>query len=295
MDHSDLVRSDRVDRLATAYVNRRRGLHTPKDVDIETQAAGAVFSTLPDMATYAAALLDGSRGIVKPETLASAFEPHYRPCSTHPGIGLSFFRDDLGGRITVGHGGGVPGFVTAFALAPQDGVGVVAFTNGGGQAVSLAAHRVLCSLLGVDTAPVRRPLQPDLWADLIGYYRPDPGPLTNARVLVLGGGAEIAVRRHRLVLRAPSPVAALRRGLPLMPADDEGRVYTVDLDSIGMPPIAIHVERERGAPVALHAGGVVSGAFPALRKTSDWKNPRRALGLVGVGAALLLAARRFRR
>ncbi len=60
MDHTDVVRSDRVvDRLATGYGNRRRGLHTSRDLDIETQAAGSVFSTLPDMATYAAALLDG--------------------------------------------------------------------------------------------------------------------------------------------------------------------------------------------------------------------------------------------
>ena len=52
MDHTDVVRSDRVvDRLATGYGNRRRGLHTSRDLDIETQAAGSVFSTLPDMAT----------------------------------------------------------------------------------------------------------------------------------------------------------------------------------------------------------------------------------------------------
>lgn len=294
MDHTDVVRSDRVvDRLATGYGNRPRGLHTSRDLDIETQAAGSVFSTLPDMANYAAALLDGGRGIVKPDTLATAFEPQYRPCPTHPGIGLSFFRDDLGGRLNVGHSGGVPGFVTAFAIAPDEGVGVVAFTNGGGQAVAIAARRVLGALLGVDPGPPRdRPLRPERWAELVGYYRPDPGPLTNARVLMFGGGLEIAVRRQRLVLRGLSPLPGLARGVPMVPADEDGNVYVVDLARAGIPPMAIHFERNAGAPVAMHCGGAVMGAYPALRKTAGWKNPRRAIGVAAAGAGLAVAARR---
>ncbi len=294
MDHTDVVRSARVvDRLATGYVNRRRGLHSPRDVDVETQAAGSVFSTLPDMATFAAALLDGGRGIVKPDTLGAAFEPHYRPCPTHPGIGLSFFRDDLGGHLAVGHGGGLPGFVTALAIAPDEGVGVVAFTNGGGQSLAIAARRTLCALLGVAPGgPGGRPLRPERWADLVGYYRPDPGPLTNARVVLLGGGLEVVVREQQLVLRGLSPLRALRRGVPMVPADDDGNVYVVDLAGAGMPPMAIHVERNAGEPVALHCGGLVAGAYPALRQTSSWKNPRRALGIAGAGVALAVGARR---
>jgi CubicO group peptidase (beta-lactamase class C family) len=296
MDDTDVVRSDRVaERLATAYVNRRRGLHTPRDADVETQPAGSVFSTLPDMARYAGALLDGGGGVVKPDTLETAFEPHYRPCPSHPGIGLSFFRDDMDGHRAVGHGGGIPGFTTAFALAPDDGVAVVAFTNGGGQAVSLAAHRVLCALLGIPARRARRPLQPEHWRDLIGYYRPDPGPLTNARLLAVGGGMEIAVRDHRLVARALGALAPLRRGAPLAPADADGRVYMIDLEHIGMPPLALHVDRDVGGRVSLHIGGPVIGAMPALRKTSDWKNPRRLVGVAGAASAAVIAARKVRR
>ncbi len=230
---------------------------------------------------------------MKPDTLTTAFEPHYRPCPSHPGIGLSFFRADVGGHVTVGHGGGVPGFVTAFALAPDDGVGVVAFTNGGGQSVALAAHRVLCALLGVEARPPRRRLQPEHWNDLIGYYRPDPGPLTNARVLVLGGGVEIAVRGRRLVLRTATPLPGLGKGVPMRPVDDDGSVYAVDLAAMGMPPLAVHVERVEGRPVALHCGGPVVGAYPALRKTSGWKNPRRAARVVAAGAAFAVAGRKL--
>ncbi|MGH8976856.1 MAG: serine hydrolase domain-containing protein, partial [Acidimicrobiia bacterium] len=297
MQHTDTVRSVRVrDQLATAYVNRRRGLHSPKDTDIELQAAGSVFSTLPDMATYVAALLDGGRGVVAPATLAAAFEPHFRPCATHPGIGLSFFRDELDGRTVVGHSGGVPGFVTACALAPSEGVGVVAFTNGGGQAVAIAAHRTLCALLGVDGGPPRaRPLRPDRWRDLIGYYRPDPGPLTNGRTMILGGGVEVAVRDHSLVLRGASPLPGLWKGIPMQPADDDGDVYVVDLQRAGMPSLAIHVERSSDQPVTLHFGGLTIGAFPALHKTSGWKNPRRVAAGVAAGAALTVAGARLRR
>ena len=301
MDHTDVVRSDRVvDRLATGYGNRRHGLRTSRDLDIETQAAGSVFSTLPDMATYAAALLDWGRGIVKPETLATAFEPHYRPCPTHPGIGLSFFRDDFGGRVTVGHGGGVPGFVTAFAIAPDEGVGVVAFTNGGGQAVAIAARRVLGALLGVDPGvPRDRPLRPERWAELVGYYRPDPGPLTNAR--------RAHVRRRPRdrgpapAVGAPGPVTAARVGSGRPDGSRRRGRERLRRRSrgAGMPPMAIHFERNVGEPVALHCGGPVAGAYPALRNTAAGRthgersaSPPRAGARVAAGRG---SARRRRR
>ena len=78
----------------------------------------------------------------------------------------------------------------------------------------------------------------------------------------------------------------------MVPFDEDGNVYVVDLARAGMPPMAIHVERNAGEPVALHCGGPVMGAYPALRKTTGWKNPRRAIGVAAAGAGLAVAARR---
>jgi CubicO group peptidase (beta-lactamase class C family) len=298
MEHTDVVRSPRVTGdLATGYTLKRKGLVEPKDVDIAVPAAGSVFSTLPDMAAYVAALLSGGRGVVSPSTLADAFAPQYRPCPTHPGIGLSFFRDEIEGHTIVGHGGGWPGFITAMSLSPDDGVGVVAFTNGGSQAVSLIAHRALCMLLGVDPEPSPRRLQPERWADLVGWYKPDPGLLTNLRTLAFGGGFEIVQQRKQLLLRATAPVRSLGRGIPLQPMDDEGNVFAIEFPELGTPPLVIHVEHdEQGRAVALHIGGPVLGAFPAMRRSSPWSNPRRILSAAaltaGVGREVMKRRRR---
>jgi CubicO group peptidase (beta-lactamase class C family) len=268
MERTDVRRSARVrGELATGYALKRRGLRPARAIDVGTPAAGAVFSTIPDLAAYAAMLLDGGRGVLSDETIAMAFEPHYRPCATHPGIGLSFFRDTRGDHRIVGHGGDVPGFATAFLLAPDDGVGVIACGNNGHPAVGLAAHRALCALLGVDAGPPRgRPLRPEKWGDLVGRYRPDPGALTNARMLYLGA-VKLAIRRRKLVLWTPAAWLVHERAFEMLPADDDGRIYVIDTERFGPPPIAVHVESQAdGRPTTIHVGGLTVGAFPALRR-----------------------------
>ena len=235
MDDTDVERSERVRGRARDGLRQPAGAvsQSPRDIDVETDPAGSVFSTLPDMAAYAAALLDGGQGIVKPDTLAMAFEPHYRPCPSHPGHRTVVLPGRRRGSRTVGHGGGIPGFVTAFALAPDDGVGVVAFTNGGGQAVCArrAPGAVRIARRRCRDHRVRN-CNPSTGPTSIGYYRPDPGPLTNARVLVLGGGVEIAVAEAGSCSVGP-PLPGLGKGVPMLPADDDGRVYVVDLAALG--------------------------------------------------------------
>ena len=59
-------------------------------------SAGAVYSTTSDMARYTAALLGGGANahgrVLRPETLATMFQPHYQPDPRIPGMGLGFFR-----------------------------------------------------------------------------------------------------------------------------------------------------------------------------------------------------------
>jgi CubicO group peptidase (beta-lactamase class C family) len=136
MEHSDLLRSGRVrPRLATGYALRSRGLKAVTDREIVPAGGGSVYSTTSDMARYAAALLGGgtnSHGsVLRPETLARMFEPHYQPDPRIPGIGLGFFRGEAGGHPTVSHDGIWNGFHSDIVLAPDQGVGVVAFTNTG--------------------------------------------------------------------------------------------------------------------------------------------------------------------
>ena len=91
-----------------------------------TAAAGSIYSTPRDMARYLAALSAVALGehgtILKPGTLAMMFQPHYQPDPRIPGMGLAFWRVDLGGRAAVEHQGVVPGFNSQIFLAPDDGV-----------------------------------------------------------------------------------------------------------------------------------------------------------------------------
>ena len=158
------LRSERVrPRLATGYALRSRGLKAVADREVVPAGGGAVYSTTGDMARYVAALLGGGANehgsVLRPETLATMFEPHYQPDPRLPGMGLGFFRDQVGGHRTVGHDGIWNGFHSDMVLAPDDGIGVVAFANTGpfnprGAPVPVA-HALLRRLLGLPDDAVR--------------------------------------------------------------------------------------------------------------------------------------------
>ncbi len=106
MADTDLLRSDRVKaRLATGYELRSKGAKAVDGRELITAGGGAIFSTPRDMARYVAALLGGGANehgsVLKPETLATMFEPQYQPDPRIPGIGLAFSRDDVGGHLAV--------------------------------------------------------------------------------------------------------------------------------------------------------------------------------------------------
>ncbi|HEU4491434.1 MAG TPA: serine hydrolase domain-containing protein, partial [Jiangellales bacterium] len=164
MGDSDLVRSERLrPRLATGYELRPGGLEAVKDRETVPAGAAGVYSTTRDVARYAAALLGGGANahgsVLGPATLSGMFEPHHQLDPRLPSIGLAFFRDEVGGHRTVGHDGIWKGFLSTMVLAPDDGLGVLAFANTGrfrpGGAPDAVADAVLRSLLDVpgETVP----------------------------------------------------------------------------------------------------------------------------------------------
>jgi hypothetical protein len=248
------------------------------------------------MARYVAALLAGGTNehgtVLEPATVASMFEPHYQPDPRIPGIGLSFFRADLGGHRTVEHQGVLPGFNSQIFLAPDDGVGVIAFTNGARGAMlwmPFEVSRLLAQLLGVPEEGIRTdvPQHPEIWGELCAWYRLS-SPLTDVRMRsLLGGGAEVSVRRGELTLRSLSPVPTLYRGFTLHPDDeDDPYVFRIDLAESGLGPIRVVFGHDRVhldvMPLTLHKG-------PATRNPRWW-----VTGALAVGA-MAIAMRRVRR
>jgi CubicO group peptidase (beta-lactamase class C family) len=297
MADTDLLRSERVrSRLATGYALRADGPHPVSDCDVVTVGAGSIYSTTSDMARYVAALLGGGANahgsVLKPETLASMYAPHYQPDPRLPGVGLAFFRGEVGGHLVVEHDGLVPGFSSQLSVAPDDGVGVVAFTNGARSAMAWLGAEVegmLRYLLGVPDEVIRTdvPHHPELWSDLCGWYS-FCGSLRDVQKWFIAG-AEVFARHGQLTLRALSPIPALNHGLPLHPDDDtDPYIFRIDLSKLGIGTSRVVFSQEPGVgTTALHLH--LDFAPLSFDKQPATKNPRLwATG--GLGAVAAVAA-----
>jgi CubicO group peptidase (beta-lactamase class C family) len=301
MEETDLIRTDRVrQRLATGYALRSRGARPVGDCDLIPLAAGGIYSSTRDMARYVAALIGGGSNengtILQPETLASMFEPQYQPGSRLPGIGLAFFRHDASGHLLVDHEGLMPGFSSEMCVAPDDGVGVLAFTNGargakawlGGETIGLLRHE-----LDVPDDVIRPdvPHHPEIWSELCGWYS-FRGSFRDVEKWFIAG-AEISVRRGSLVARPETPILALSRGLPLHPDDGtDPYVFRIDLSEVGIGTARVVFGKDGSGVNSFHLEVVPPLSFD---KQPSVRNPRRwAAGTLGA-VAVATAAKAVRR
>lgn len=310
MADTSLVRSDLdQSRLATGYTLGSHGAKPVAYREMVTAGAASACSSTRDMARYVAALLGGGANehgsVLRPGTLATMFEPQYQPDPRIPGLGLAFFRGSTGGHPVVEHQGILPGFNSQIFLAPDDGIGVIAFTTGARLAMMwLPAEtaRLLNHLLGVPDDAIRTdvPQHPGIWGDLCGWYYL-PGPLTDARARgLLGAGAEVFIRRGQLMLRGLSPVPALYRGFVLHPDDEKDPyAFRIDLSGFVNGTIRVLFSREPGTgttavhldvmPMTLYkqpartnprlwATGAIAAAtaFVAHRGRAAWRQHRAA-------------------
>lgn len=301
MADSGLLRTDRLERRrATGYEIARTGVNDVAERDFVTAGAASVYSTPADMARYLSALLgEGSNehgAVLKPGTMAMMFDAHYRPDPRIPGLGLAFFRSQVGGKAVVGHQGSLPGFHSQISLVPDSGIAVMAFTNGAQQAdlwLPGEVSRLLRELIGLPAEECAFAHHPGVWGDVCGWYRLSAG-LTDIRLrAMMGLGAEVFIRGDRLKLRFLTPIPELAAGFELHPDDEhDAYVYRIDLSDSGLDPMRIVFGQDRtGATTRLHLDMMPL----TLEKQPPYTNPRSWLaGGLGVGAAATLA-RRLRR
>jgi CubicO group peptidase (beta-lactamase class C family) len=303
MTDTDLRRTERVtSRLATGYEMGRTGPKAVTAREFVTAGAASIYSSPRDMARYVAALLGGGTNghgsVLEPSTLASMFEPQYQPDPRIPGLGLAFFRGDLGGHRAVEHQGTLPGFHSQILLAPEDGIGVMAFTNGSWLAdfwLPAGTSGLLGNLLGVpaEAIPTDVPERPELWGDLCGWYQLS-APLTAVRLrAMLGAGAEVFVRGGRLTLRALTPIPLFYKGFPLHPDDDDDPyVFRIDLSEYGLGSLRVVFGQDAGG----RTSRVHLDVMPlTLHKRAAATNPRRWAGAVLGAVAVATAATAVRR
>jgi CubicO group peptidase (beta-lactamase class C family) len=309
MADTDLLRSERVaSRLATGYTLGRRGPEAVPDRDWIGAGGGGIYSTTRDIARFAAALMGGGANehgsVLESAMLETMFEPNYQPDFRLPGWGLGFSRGEAGRHRVVGHDGILPGFNSALLVTPDDGLAIVAFTNGSKGAfvwMETEFKRLLHHLLDVPDEVVRTdiPHRPEVWEELCGRYRP-PSRISDLRQrLAIPGGAEVFVRDGRLMIRALTPIPALYRGFPLHPDDeDDPYIFRLDLSKVGMSTVRVVFGRDIASDsAAIHAdlGGQPLSLIrlPTAGRSRPWLTA--SLAALAVAAATRPARRRGRR
>ncbi len=124
--------------------------------------AGSVNSSVNEMTRWLLLNLEdgkaGGRQLVQPATLADLRAPHMTLPQQPPpetklaaaglrhGLGVEVYR----GHKLVEHTGGIDGFSTLVAFFPDDGVGLVAFTNAGSGLVNPVSRELADRLLGLE-------------------------------------------------------------------------------------------------------------------------------------------------
>jgi CubicO group peptidase (beta-lactamase class C family) len=209
-------------------------------------AAGAVQSTIPDMASYAAALLGRGGGIVSPETFDEMVAPHWQPDGRLIGWGLSFQRMPRFGRITFGHGGGVlGGWNTMLTVSPDDGIAVLVHGNISFDKFAEADGPIVAAALGASPEiPVGVAPPADVLAAAPGVYEAEPGTLTNFRIITAVGRVQIAAVDGGL--RIYGRRGKWKRGAPLLPRADDPLAFVVDDGSFERPLLVLRRGRAGG-------------------------------------------------
>lgn len=184
-------------------------------------AAGAVQSTVPDMGRYAAALLRGGGGIVRPETFAAMTSPQWEPDERLESWGLGVSRDVRFGRRLFGHGGGVLGGWNSMLLVmPDEDLALIIHANSYAyEAFAKLESRLLATLLDAGPPPDLGPVAPEILAAAPGVYEAGLGKLTNVRINVGTGRLQIKADEDGLMLHARR--GPWKNGVRLHPADPE--------------------------------------------------------------------------
>lgn len=182
--------------------------------------AGAVQSTVLDMAAYASALLRRAKGIVRPDTFAAMTSGHWCPDKRLPGWGLGFAVRNAGPYRAFGHGGSVfGGWNSYLAVLPEIDTGLVFHTNGWTEAYdSTFVPRAMAAALGLQEEPLpETAIDPRVLETAPGVYElTEPGPLTNFRPMYNCGRVQLSSSDGALTMH--SRHGPWRHGAQLLPA-----------------------------------------------------------------------------
>lgn len=129
--------------------------------------AGQLWSTVADLAKWAAFLADPQPAVLAPQTVTEMCAPvvisDLDSWTSGYGLGLELYR--VGERVYVGHGGSMPGYIATLAVHRPTRTGVVAFANAYGfrrSSIAALGNEILTTVLDREPppAPPWRPAAP---------------------------------------------------------------------------------------------------------------------------------------
>ena len=143
------------------------------------EASANFASSVNDLAKYAAFHLcrpdsapPGTSDVLSPYTLLDMHRVHWLDENWKGGYGLGVGLHKIKDWVISGHGGGYPGYLTAFTVCRQHSAGVIALTNAIGSNphdfVDKAYKLVLPELIKLKEQP--KPQPSPLWAAYVGDY-----------------------------------------------------------------------------------------------------------------------------
>ncbi|WP_438871424.1 serine hydrolase domain-containing protein [Paractinoplanes lichenicola] len=152
-----------VEPFARGYVVHEldRSLHEEPRLDSGAMApAGQLWSTITDMAKWAAFWTDPAPAVLARETVDEMCAPvvisDLESWTGGHGLGPQLFR--VGERVFVGHGGSMPGYVAQLAVHRRSRLGVIVFANSyglTGTTIKEVALSALATVVDAEPSPVK--------------------------------------------------------------------------------------------------------------------------------------------
>ena len=221
-------------------------------VYVGPRAAGAVQSTIHDMAKYASALLQKGAGIVSPETFDMMTSPQWCPDDRLMSLGLTFMRAEQYGLRSIGHGGGISGgWNTHIDVFPSEDLAVLVHINISSDSSNEIFSRIIQAVLGAPGADLSAcTTDPAMLAAAPGVYEPPAGFLTSYRIIRGAGRLQITSSNGELELR--SRRGPWREGVRLAQPDPGDPTFFMLDTGAPDPPGLVFTRDGRGVPTTIH-------------------------------------------
>ena len=205
-------------------------------------AAGALCSTVGDLARWTAALSSGR--VVSPASYATMTHPTGAAARAHYGFGLVV--DTLGGHRRIHHDGGINGFVSSLEYYPDDALTVVVLSNTAPATTNLIAGNAARMVFGLPLVGAPLPIVTLAGAERARYE--------GSYLVVLPTGAPLAIRvwqeGDRLMAQAQAPGQG---AFPLVPHGND--TFGADVDRT--LKLVFTLEHGRATKLRLEQGGAV--------------------------------------